>query len=164
MRDNESSYQAARQYQAEHSGVSYTRAKRVTAAPMVTRIVFSPAALRASSGRLMSLASQLRSDPGSRDSVVTDVVALLRELAGDQVSRTEVALAAAADAFEVRLEVTAEPIEKLAQQLNALADDVSAAVAQCVSGLNEGQAKLDRLVEVLDRCDPDGRLSSGLTS
>ncbi len=121
MRNNESSYQAARRYQAEHPGVSYTRAKRIAAAPKVIR--FNPGSWLASSDRLMSLASQLRSDSGSHDAVVTEVAAELRELASDGVGKAHVALAATADAVEARPEVTAESIEGLAQKLHAVAAD-----------------------------------------
>lgn len=146
MRDNETSYQAARRYQAEHPGVSYTRAKRITAAPRAPRmVVFNPTALRAGADRLMSLAAQLRSDPASRDSVVTGLVTQLRELASDRVSKTEIALAERADAFEVGTDVTAESIEKLAGRLNALAGAVSATDALFVRRLNEVGAELDLL-------------------
>ncbi|WP_071288659.1 hypothetical protein [Mycolicibacterium llatzerense] len=124
MRNNESSYQAARRYQAEHPGVSYTRAKRIAAAPKVI-FVFKPGSWRASADRLMSLASQLRSDSGSHDAVVTDVAAELRELASDGVGKAHAALAATADAVEARPKVTAESIEELAQKLNAVAADMA---------------------------------------
>jgi len=125
MRKNEASYQAARRYQADHPGTSYTRAKRITAAHGASMIALNPNALRLGSDRLKTLAAQLRSDPGNHDSVVTEVVEQLRELARGGAGKTHEALAARADTFEAGSEVTAESIEQLARILKAAADDVS---------------------------------------
>ena len=92
-------------------------------------IVFDPDALRRGAHKLMTLAAQLRSDPGTRGSVVADVAAQLRELAADRVSDTQVALANAADTFEASSAVTPESIEEFAQRLQAVADDQDAAIA-----------------------------------
>lgn len=121
MRDNGSSYQAARRHQAEHTGVSDTRAKRITAARAVPmKVVFHPGVLRSGSDKLMSLASQLRSDPGSRDIVVAEVVAQLRELASRGAGKAHEAIATVADDFKTGSAVTAESIEEFAQRLKHL--------------------------------------------
>lgn len=92
-------------------------------------IVFDPDALRRGAGTLMTLAAQLRSDPGARDAVVADVVAQLRELAADRVSATQVALGNAADTFEENAAVTPESIEDFARRLQAVAANQDAAIA-----------------------------------
>ncbi|MCV7256920.1 PE domain-containing protein [Mycobacterium hackensackense] len=92
-------------------------------------IVFDPDALRRGAGTLMTLAAQLRSDPGARDAVVADVVAQLRELAADRVSATQVALGNAADTFEANAAVTPESIEDFARRLQAVAANQDAAIA-----------------------------------
>jgi hypothetical protein len=92
-------------------------------------IVFDPDALRRGAGTLMTLAAQLRSDPGTRDAVVTDVVAQLRELAADRVSATQAALGNAADTFEANAAVTPESIEDFARRLQAVAANQDAAIA-----------------------------------
>lgn len=92
-------------------------------------IVFDPDALRRGADKLMTLAAQLRSDPGVRDAVVADVVGELRELAADRVSATQVALGNAADTFEVNTAVTPEVIEDFARRLQAVADNQDAAIA-----------------------------------
>ncbi|AGB27081.1 PE family protein (plasmid) [Mycobacterium sp. JS623] len=92
-------------------------------------IVFDPDALRRGADKLMTLAAQLRSDPGTRDSVVADVVAQLRELAADRVSETQAALGNAADTFEANAAVAPESIEDFARRLQAVADNQEAAIA-----------------------------------
>lgn len=91
-------------------------------------IIFDPDALHRGAGRLRSLASQLRSDSDTYDSVVAEVAAQLRELAGDQISDTQVALAAAAARFDADRNVTPEAIEEFAQRLDTVADNQTAAI------------------------------------
>src|SRR5438046_381972 len=94
----------------------------------MTQIVFDPEGLRAGADRLKSLAAALRSDPAGHASIVADVAAQLRELAGERVSPTQQALAGAADTFESSPNITPESIEDYAARLLEVADNQAATI------------------------------------
>lgn len=86
-------------------------------------IIFDPEGLRGAAQRLMTLATQVRSDPESGNSVAVEVAAQLRELAGERVSESQAALAQAADKFEAAASaVSADSIEEYARRLQTVAD------------------------------------------